>query len=298
MRPAKHVERMLVLDGLRRLRNVGPLPSYAYVGFGALYFVDFNLVHRALGITDMTSLERDAAFAVRCQFNKPFDSIAVLPETSTGHFSNAAFDKPTIAWPDYTDQLSTAILGDMDTLALRLPVGSVILLTVCAAVDQVQKPPHGRLAILEQRIGAESVPLGTGDADLDGWDKAAVLREVINNRIEASVMARADGTLYQQLFNIRYRDGAKMLTVGGILWNDLIGEAMANCGWHDLESFRPGEDALTIEVPELTHREMAVLDSQLPLGAATISSPGLDQKTLDAYKEYYRYYPKYALVDV
>jgi hypothetical protein len=298
MRPAKHIERMLVLDGLRRLRSISPLPTYTYVGFGALYFVDFNLAHRALGITNMTSLERDKAFALRCEFNKPFDSVDVLAQDSTTHFANAQFAGPTIAWPDYTDQLTSGILGDIDTLCLRLPAGSVVLVTVCAAVDQVPKAPHGRLAKLEQRVGEAAVPLGTTDADLDGWDKAGVLREIINDRIEASVVARADGTQYQQLFNIRYRDGARMLTIGGVLWDNTMTDQMAACGWADLESYRPGLDALTVEVPELTLKEMAALDAQLPNGTATAASPGLPQNDVNAYKAYYRYYPKYALVDV
>jgi hypothetical protein len=46
LRPSKAVTRRLLVDVLRRLPTVAALPDYQYVGFGALEFLDFELVHR------------------------------------------------------------------------------------------------------------------------------------------------------------------------------------------------------------------------------------------------------------
>lgn len=49
LRPAKHAERVMLCDLLRRMR-FSSLESYQYVGFGSVAFVDFRMIHRALGI--------------------------------------------------------------------------------------------------------------------------------------------------------------------------------------------------------------------------------------------------------
>jgi len=42
LRPAKQVERRMIIDALQRLSTAGfPITDYQYTGFGAIYFVDF-----------------------------------------------------------------------------------------------------------------------------------------------------------------------------------------------------------------------------------------------------------------
>lgn len=299
IRPAKHVERLLIVDALRRLRCVHPLRDYGYVGFGAQYFVDFTLFHRTLGISAMKSLEGGGKkLYERCVFNRPFDSVEVIEGKSWDHFSVMTFDRPTIVWVDYTAKLEARSLGDVDTLSLRLPPGSVLLVTVNADPDEVEEPPIGRLELLEKRVGADAVPVGTKDSDLDAWGNAAVIRQIVDEQIRASLATRADGTRYEQLFNFQYRDGARMLTVGGMLVDDGCQEKFQSCDWSSVEAYRPGPDAIRIELPSLTMRELAHLDKQLPNGVAAMASPGLAVEDVEAYAAYYRYYPRYALVDV
>jgi hypothetical protein len=298
VRPAKHVQRLLIVDALRRLRAFYPLVEYSYVGFGAQYFVDFVLFHRALGIRDMTSLESDKQKYQRCVFNKPFDSVDVIEGTSWEHFGSMDFERPVIVWPDYVDSLDAPILGDIDTLALRMRPGSVAMVTVNVDPDEVETPPHGRRALLEERVGAVAVPHGVRDADLDGWDNAAVIRRIIDEQFRRSVSDRADGCFYEQFFNFQYRDGARMLTVGGMILDDALRPAFDACDWDAVDGYRSGADALRIELPSLTLRELAHLDAQLPKGIDAMTGPGLGAEDLAAYAEFYRYYPRYALVDV
>ena len=43
LRPAKQVERRMIIDALRKLAMAGfEIEDYNYVGFGSIYFVDFS----------------------------------------------------------------------------------------------------------------------------------------------------------------------------------------------------------------------------------------------------------------
>ncbi|RMG75351.1 MAG: hypothetical protein D6711_06830, partial [Chloroflexi bacterium] len=53
LRPAKHIERKMLIEIFRRLSEFGSVESYRYIGFGALYFNDFYQFHKYLGIQNM-----------------------------------------------------------------------------------------------------------------------------------------------------------------------------------------------------------------------------------------------------
>src|SRR3990172_75048 len=78
LRPAKQVERRMILDALGRLMNQGvPIRDYQYTGFGSTYFVDFILLYRLVGLTRFLSVEFDTNITKRVLYNKPFDPIAI-----------------------------------------------------------------------------------------------------------------------------------------------------------------------------------------------------------------------------
>ena len=51
LRPAKQIERKMLIEAFRNLTEFGDIGSYRYIGFGSIYFSDFNQVHKSLGIT-------------------------------------------------------------------------------------------------------------------------------------------------------------------------------------------------------------------------------------------------------
>ena len=71
----------MAVDAMRRLSSFRPLPAYRYVGLGGYEFVDFDLVHRALGVNRMTSIE-SAVDEKRLKFNRPFPGIDLKVGTS------------------------------------------------------------------------------------------------------------------------------------------------------------------------------------------------------------------------
>ena len=60
-RPAKQVERRMLVDAFQRLQQAGfSIRDYRYVGFGSIHFVDFLIFYKLLGISDMLSVEHDS----------------------------------------------------------------------------------------------------------------------------------------------------------------------------------------------------------------------------------------------
>lgn len=69
LRPAKHVERRILCDAFRRRSKFASVESYQYVGFGSVWFSDFSLFHRQLGIGKMISIERNGLARLKSTSN-------------------------------------------------------------------------------------------------------------------------------------------------------------------------------------------------------------------------------------
>ena len=128
--PAKHVERLMIVEACRRLNTIAPLSSYQYVGFGALEFVDFELFHRELGISLMTSIEHDQQWPRRYEFNKPFKNITVLNGSASDHLPQLDWDGLRIVWLDYESQLTEVCVRDAESVVRVLHQGSVFIVTI------------------------------------------------------------------------------------------------------------------------------------------------------------------------
>jgi hypothetical protein len=107
IRPAKNVERKMLLEICSRMARVQEMSSYRHVGMGSIYFVDFSLFHRAFGIDSMISLEGREGLMERCEWNRPFDCIEVRPTSVAAALAELRSDVPTIMWLDYEDRLDS-----------------------------------------------------------------------------------------------------------------------------------------------------------------------------------------------
>lgn len=105
---------------------------------------------------------------------------------------------------------------------------------------------------------------------------------------------------YKQLFDFHYSDGSKMLTTGGLLYDEGYKNMVRGYGFDQLEfvSLSGGEPYL-IEVPSLTYREIQHLDAQLPVGGHTsLEAKSIPEKDLKRYAQIYKYFPTFAEADM
>lgn len=291
-RPAKFVERRMIAECCRRLSEIAPLKSYQYVGFGALEFVDFEIMHRELGIVHMVSIESNTDSAARYDFNKPYRTIDLKMGYAHDYIPNLDWSKLSIVWLDYECQLTEQCIRDVEMVGRLARPGSLVIVSVQAAA-----PKDERLAALQRNLNPSRIPLGLTEEALVGpWTFADVQRSILTPALAQVVKLRPEGMQAHQLLNFHYADDARMQTVGWILSSDEVAPSIAKCMFDDL-AFVSRTDAKVLEVPVLTRRELAHLNSRLPLKPATkLKEKWLQESLLTQYASIYRYYPSYVAI--
>jgi N-glycosylase/DNA lyase len=84
-----------------RLKVFGSLESYRYIGFGSIWFTDCVLFHRALGIEDIISIEKEQAHQARFNFNNPYRGIELRMGTAAEVLPGMDWTHRSIVWLDY-----------------------------------------------------------------------------------------------------------------------------------------------------------------------------------------------------
>lgn len=309
LRPAKCIERKMMVEVFRHLAPFGQLTSYKYIGFGSTYFSDFTLLHRALGITQMISIEHDVDNADRFNFNRPFRCIEMKFGSSSTVLPQLDWTSKAIVWLDYDGALTQLVLDDIRTVIGAALSGTVLIISVNAhppnRPDSVSpdKLDEWRLEDLTVKVGESNIPQGLTGKDLRQWGTAVVSRRIIHTCIKTTLHERNGGQPPNDKFdfcpviNFHYADGAKMMTFGGILYETGQRETLDACRFHDLK-FACRDEACLISVPNLTLREIRHLDSLLPKGDESVLLNGVPQKDIDAYSEFYRFFPNFTESDM
>lgn len=302
IRPAKSVERKMLCDAFRKLNDFYAIDSYRYIGFGAVYFSDFVLFHRMLGIRNMVSIEGTQSEEVkrRFEFNAPYKYVELKFGNSWEVLPTLEWkDIPTILWLDYDGLLEGNCLRDIETFFSSATSGSV-----CIASFNIQDDPNSSsgspLDRLQCQVGEENVPRDVDASELTGWDRAEVFRRIITNKIE-EILSQRNGAMpagsklcYHQLFNFHYSDGALMLTVGGIIYGSGQKHLLDKCAFNNSNFCRDGSEPYKIKIPKLTFKEIRHLDSLMPIDAANYTSINIPPSEIAQYCEVYRYFPIFA----
>ena len=315
IRTNKNIERKLVFDLLKAVDPVFGFRDYRYIGFGSMWFVDFILAHRFLGISDMWSLEQSAFD--RAEFNKPFQCIRVLEGYSTPLIEgmlDSDWQKRAVAWLDYTGRFDDDVVQDCRRFLSRAAVGSVLIVTVNASRrSYVAKAPGGvSISSVEtlRRLLGDSV----GDPGLSGerqdvgeLEFPGLLSKSLVNFMTSVVRSsgRSSEDLpdrFVPLFEMHHEDQARMTTVGGIVtsWRHVAPlEAALKSSATELYA---GNARLrqTLDLKPITMKEKIVLDRLLPenldqfVAAALAAGIKLSADQIEKYRPLYSHFPMFA----
>ena len=205
IRPCKFVERRMLLSAFIRIL---PLfnSNYQYIGFGGLSFTDFKLFHRELHINTMYSIEGGYNES-KLEFNKPYSCIKILCGKSLAMLSTIELTQPSIIWLDYDDCLSLDIFNDLEHILMRIPHGSIYLMS-CNRQLRKDKTPYSIEELTE--IYNNLVPIGL-DKDCCSSTKAAeTIRRMLegdcNNVISDRNKTEATKLKFKTLFNLIYEE--------------------------------------------------------------------------------------------
>lgn len=296
LRPAKQIERRMLVDAFRELGLAGfPISEYRYSGMGSLHFVDFVMFHKLLGISKLTSFEHADSLRKRFEFNRPYDCVELRFAPIGDAIPHLDRDEKHILWLDYDSILTEEQLEDVWQASSILSPGSVLLVTV-----DVEPPAKGTggprtwKKYLERTGGNYAATMPTSRYSLSNLP--LVNLRILANAISAGVSTRRNvGAL--PLFAFDYADGHRMLTVGCMIADPAQRASVMSSRLPQAVYYRGdfAETPYEIHVPVVTRRERLRLDAAMP--CAVRWKPAefqIPERDLRAYKEVYRFLPAYA----
>ncbi len=295
LRPAKQVERRMLVETFQALSAIGfQVSGYQYTGFGSVYFFDFVVFHKLLGINRMLSVEYDEKIRKRVSFNRPFRSVEVKMGAISDVIPDLSPDKHHILWLDYDANLSSNHLEDIWLAAAKLSRRSILLVTVDAEAPVKGGTPKTWRDYFRTEAGQY---LGTRNS-LPDFAESKLTRlnqEIILRAINSGLSSR--DVSYFPLFCFSYADGHNMLTVGGMIGAEEEKQLLQHAYLERLPYLRFQENAQPhqIVVPRLTRKERIYLDKAMPCPDGW--SPThfeLPDDYVQAYRETYRFFPNYA----
>ena len=310
LRPGKHASRRMLCEIFGRLRPFQPVDEYVYVGFGSVWFEDFILFHRLLGVREMISIERDKSARHRIEANKPFNNITVHYRSASEVLPRLDWRCRHFVWLDYEDPLSTEILLDVKTVAARSRSGTVIAVSVpckrAYEVELAEDDPKGPSAIERFRdvFGRKRVAPTVSELQLEGWPFGALSRKLLKSEIQTSLAirngtaVRQDHLSFKPICNIEYDDGTNMTIIVGIVFAARDKNAVTDCGFEHLDFLPKRGRRVRINVPKLTVREIRTLEQQLPKHADEKFDRGsIPAIEATAFAKLYRYLPNFAVLE-
>ena len=302
LRPNKSVERKLIA---RVLNAIGKSPrfdwrDYRYLGLGSMWFVDFIMMHKRIGITDLVTIEKEESRAKRVSFNAPYSCVEVKLGASTKVIRELAWDKRTIAWLDYDDQLRAYMFDDLNQIITKSTSGDVVMLSVNAEAAQLSiaedKELVDPMSVLKGLVDSTFIPTDA-EKRLSKNQFPALVGEIMFNFMKSSVLSTTRDLDFFPLFNFSYSDGAKMVTYGGVIVDASDEATLKRLSLGSHFEFVAQHGQFEIQVPQLTFKEKLELDRRMPCAQAPKPDNlpfELKPSEIEAYRRFYQEYPVFA----
>lgn len=302
IRPSKSIERKMMCELVKKIQIIQGTSELRYIGMGAKYFTDFLLFHNEFGVTDMISIEAERERAMRYEFNKPLKSIQMIYGTTNEVLPQIdQFEKKmNLVWLDYDGAFSEDMLTDIETLCRRLFVGSMFFISCNYSFA-------GKTSEKREAFRKNAGDYFDEDIDKNRYTNngiPVIIQELVNKIIQKTLDKRnlysENGNVqYMQLLFLKYKDGAPMLTVGGILVDDDLKDKIIKSNLPEkLVYCSFDNNCFPIEVPKLTYKEIQfvlrnipVTDEEYEENKENFHGIGLDE--IRKFEKIYRYYPYY-----
>lgn len=304
LRPNKGIQRSIVFEGLQTLQEQLGLRDCIYIGFGSIWFTDFVIAHKMLNISSMISIEANDIGCKRANFNRPFRTVQVEYGMSTEVLTKISLTEKLnyrhwIVWLDYDGALDETVVEDLRFVIENAPPNSVLITTFNANGNKYGRPKQRAERI--RTILGEVVPEELSAQQCDDENIATTLAKYVGDFMTSSAIGISRPGGFEKTFSIQYRDGASMVTVGGVLPTIGAVTSVRHC---TSDSAWGGCPSMPITAPLLTLKEAAILQAQLPrarpLNRKTIQKLGFDleEDQIKAFERFYKYYPSFAQISI
>lgn len=294
----------MLIDLYKRLR-FAPIEGYQYVGFGSVAFVDFRMVHRALGIDDLLSIEGtdEKEEQVRFTQNKPYERIDLRFGHSSTILPQINFDRHSIVWLDYDEPAKRFMVNDLASVAGKAKSGTFVAVTFTNDFPAEKKLSEKALHFLKEGF-PEFVPDDAKAISYQGPKYAEFVRATFGSLLDTALKDADAGNpdplakrVAFQVCYFKYKDGAQMATVGWLIVSESDLETLDLCRLETLPFFRPGSDAFRIDIPRVTPLEIREMERRLPEPQAAAELAWIPTEERVAFAKSYRYLPNFAPVE-
>ena len=293
----------MLCDLFRRLR-FHPMESYQYIGFGSVAFIDFRLVHRALGISTMVSIEgtEDPDEQTRFERNKPYEAVEMKFGHSADILPTLNFATPSLVWLDYDDLLIRGMATDLGTVALDLASGSFLGVTFTADFPTGKDSREKALSRYKEQFPeflADDAKAGMFDGLGIARFGSRVLGALLQTALDNADAGKdpADQRRAHQVCFFTYRDGAPMATVGWIVAQEGDRAVLGACSLEALPFYRAADDPFRIKMPLVTPLEIHAMERALPDLVESAGVQWIPLSERQAFSEIYRYLPHFAALE-
>jgi hypothetical protein len=303
LRLNKSIERSLVFECLVLLINQLNLSNLVYVGLGSVWFTDFILAHRLLGIDTMISMEHDEVIFKRAEFNRPYRTLEILLGESAALFPDllAREDlagRPWVVWLDHDEEIDEGKLDELIQLMRSLPQNSVVICTF-SALGAKYGEVKDRPARISDIFGFQDREPPSRSQTKEGNSLARILATETERYLVSQAIESGRPGSFIPAINLIYRDTSPMVTVGGVLpapdREEAVKALVSSPSW-------PGRIDSMIQTAPLTPKEVLALQSWLPankpLTRADVSKMGFDlhDDQIQAFVDHYLRYPQFMQV--
>jgi hypothetical protein len=325
LRTNKHIERKLVFDLLATAAQKLSFSNHWYLGFGSMWFGDFRLADRLLGIEKMISIER-ADYAERANFNRPLAGIVVSPGDSNavlGSMGATEWENPVVAWLDYDGKLDEDVVKDIATLLQNAAINSVVVITVNAGFGSYKTKTEGAkraraqtvAGLVESYLGSAAIASkyepeekspgafidSVKEVDFPMFLSEAMLTYMEHNAISLAREHDGGRMKFVPLYRLHHKDGVDMITVGGVITTELDSAAWEKC-LHENPILSEAGGKTTyqrLDLIPVTIKEKIALDSCLPepsgeaayIANAKVAGIKLSDDEMSKYRKFYRHFP-------
>ena len=258
---------------------------------GSIFFRDFKIMHRRLGISDMVTIEGNPNAVDRVRFNQPLSCIRrVMLTTSRALPLLPLEDHHQVIWLDYECRVNSGVLADVEEVVGRCAHQSVAIFTVNAERLKGDAREQWLSDLGEHRPDPQN-PTTRANYALLAY---GVLRAQIDAALHMrnAALPSIQRVEFRQMFHMIHSDNAQMLTVGGAIVRTIDRRRWYACRMSTLGFVRSGASPFQIDIPILTRREVQHLrrhihGPSLNLTAAALRAgvPAHDaQKFLSVYR--------------
>lgn len=304
-RPSKSIERKIFIELLKEIYGVSRASELTYIGFGSIFFADFKLIHKELGVRNMINIEAEETDKKRFEFNKPFANIDLQWGTSTEILPTIDWNGKKIVWLDYDKALQEYMLEDIGTVFSTIEDKSFFFISCNSQMSKFYNPKtnvHDE-AKFKAAFG-NYAPYDLTPEMMTNANSPSLLRSMFNSVIKSTLNNRnaaiADPDLqyiYSQLLYIVYKDGAPMFSLGGLILKRKDFKKFTKSKFLSLPYISTGENYLDIESPLLTNSEVDLINTHLPEKKVRFLKNKdlafLPPSEIEKYYNFYRYYPSF-----